>query len=602
MMKFITAAFSFRRINTKLVLSLGSVVALLMTGLLVGFIAAVDEIKRLEDQRVALYQDLNSELRQEIFDLQDRFLAIPQALESDPATALFEWANANYEMEEMVHSGREAIVQRYRARSARRAITQPGKFYVDTGEGGRVAISRGRFDGDAFTDTVSEFKLSTEDLATVEAKVAELTEGDSATMLEQRVNTVKNQIVDSALEAETTRNEIVEKSDEITAVANSVDTQIRQLALIFVGVGALIILVVLVCLYGISRLVVTDPIRTLRQTMRGVISEQRPEIPFSERKDEIGELANGLNEFQHTLDRVREITAEQERSKIELAKRAERMDRILEGFRGTASQVVDTLTHAATGMEQSARSLTESAEETQQQAEAAFGASDKATQSVQSASQAADHLSQSIGAIAGRVQESTELAQRAAARADETNATVERLNKMAEGIGEVLQIINAIAGQIDLLALNATIEAARAGEAGKGFAVVASEVKNLSSQAGKATESISDQIQGIRAVTQETVIAIRAISEEIRIINDLAGEISADVELQSGTTEKIAKSVEAAAEGTHSASDNILGATKAVGRNGEAASEVLIAAGALSEQAARLNQTVGSFLDDIRTA
>src|SRR5712692_9875889 len=56
------------------------------------------------------------------------------------------------------------------------------------------------------------------------------------------------------------------------------------------------------------------------------------------------------------------------------------------------------------------------------------------------------------------------------------------LSGAATRIGEVIGLIQAIAGQTNLLALNATIEAARAGEAGRGFAVVAAEVKSLAGQ------------------------------------------------------------------------------------------------------------------------
>ena len=68
------------------------------------------------------------------------------------------------------------------------------------------------------------------------------------------------------------------------------------------------------------------------------------------------------------------------------------------------------------------------------------------------------------------------------------------MSQAADSIGDVIKLINTIAGQTNLLALNATIEAARAGESGRGFAVVAQEVKMLAAQTTKATGDIGEQI------------------------------------------------------------------------------------------------------------
>ncbi|SNZ07335.1 methyl-accepting chemotaxis protein [Cohaesibacter gelatinilyticus] len=85
-----------------------------------------------------------------------------------------------------------------------------------------------------------------------------------------------------------------------------------------------------------------------------------------------------------------------------------------------------------------------------------------------------------------------------------TENSLHDLVSVSEQIGEFLSVIDNISNQTNLLALNATIEAARAGEAGKGFAVVASEVKNLATQAAKATEDISERInalsEGVRTI------------------------------------------------------------------------------------------------------
>src|SRR6202035_4993165 len=100
-----------------------------------------------------------------------------------------------------------------------------------------------------------------------------------------------------------------------------------------------------------------------------------------------------------------------------------------------------------------------------------------------------------------------EVASRAVKDARRTSHSMIQLGSAATRIGEVIGLIQAIAGQTNLLALNATIEAARAGEAGRGFAVVASEVKSLASQTAKATEEVATQIGAIQSAAGDATEA-----------------------------------------------------------------------------------------------
>jgi ABC-type transporter Mla subunit MlaD len=95
------------------------------------------------------------------------------------------------------------------------------------------------------------------------------------------------------------------------------------------------------------------------------------------------------------------------------------------------------------------------------------------------------------------------------------------LGERAQKIGEILELIDDIAGQTNLLALNAAIEAARAGEAGKGFAVVAAEVRKLAERSLRSTESISVIVAGVRDETNATIMATEQGTRQAREVGDL---------------------------------------------------------------------------------
>jgi len=209
-------------------------------------------------------------------------------------------------------------------------------------------------------------------------------------------------------------------------------------------------------------------------------------------------------------------------------------------------------------------------------------------------------LSSSIEEISRQVAHSATIAANAMSEAERTNSMVESLSEAAGKIGQVVNLINAIASQTNLLALNATIEAARAGEAGKGFAVVANEVKSLANQTAKATNEIGTQIGAVQAATRDAVGAITDIARTIGQINEIAGSIAAAVEEQGAATQEIARNVQQAAMGTQEVTGTIARVSAAAFETGNTAREVLSAAASLAQNSGVLEHQVDQFVADIR--
>ena len=274
--------------------------------------------------------------------------------------------------------------------------------------------------------------------------------------------------------------------------------------------------------------------------------------------------------------------------------------KIASGFEATLQGVVGTVASAAAQLRGTAESVSNSAEDTSRRSAAVATASEQASTNVQTVAAAAEELAASVAEIGRQVSRSTSIASSAVEEANRTNVSVQGLVEAVGKIGDVVKLINDIAGQTNLLALNATIEAARAGEAGKGFAVVASEVKNLATQTAKATDDIGSQIGGIQMATRQAVEAIQGISGTIEQISEIATTIASAVEEQSAATQEIARNVQQASGATSQVSSNISGVTRAAAETGKATQQVLGAADALAREAERMRTEVGTFFARVR--
>ncbi|MGY4231896.1 methyl-accepting chemotaxis protein [Bradyrhizobium sp. USDA 4449] len=327
-------------------------------------------------------------------------------------------------------------------------------------------------------------------------------------------------------------------------------------------------------------------------------------LPGLGRPDEIGEIAQAVETFKINAEQKARDEAEEKIRQDRLAAERRRADmiRMADDFEGAIGEIVETVSSAATELEASATSLTTTASRSTELATLVEAASEEAATNVQSVASAAEQLAASVNEISRQVQASARIAGEAVSQAGQTNDRVGELSKAAARIGDVVELINAIAGQTNLLALNATIEAARAGEAGRGFAVVASEVKALAEQTAKATGEIGQQIASIQGATNESVGAIRTIGGTIERLSEISSTIAAAVEEQGAATGEISRNVQSAAAGTSQVSANISNVRQGAVETGSASSQVLSAARSLSGDSNRLKLEVGRFLDTVRAA
>jgi len=462
-------------------------------------------------------------------------------------------------------------------------------------------------------------------LATLEKAAAELKTSGSSDLLKKTVQDIgawRDGFVDAVKVGETRITRLgtwTTKEGDVMAAGSDVlrvegtratdDAQasvvatIARVSFMLMVMSGVIVLIGIVVSWGLARSI-TNPIVNMVGVLKKLAAHDHSfEIPDTTRRDEIGQMAAAAQVFKNGMIEADRLRAE--RTEVEQRTAAQRkadMNRLAGDFEAAVGKIIETVSVASNELEASAGTLTTTADRGQELTTIVAGASEEASANVQSVASATEQMSSSVDEISRQVQESANIAREAVDQARKTNEHVSQLASAASRIGDVVELINTIAGQTNLLALNATIEAARAGEAGRGFAVVASEVKALAEQTAKATGEISQQITGIQDATNHSVDAIRAISGTIGRMSEICATIASAVEEQGAATREISRNVQQAAQGTKEVSANIIDVQHGANQTGTASSQVLSAAKSLSSENNRLKKEVEKFLSTVRAA
>jgi methyl-accepting chemotaxis protein len=429
---------------------------------------------------------------------------------------------------------------------------------------------------DAFRDWATESQSVESDLTLIQSDT-------------QDVLPLADRIIASATEKDKTASAMLAESQSWT----------RN---VIVGVGCAAIAIGLLFSWLIGRSI-TGPMRGLAAVMKQLAAGgTAAQIPATDLKDDIGDMARSVIVFRDSMIEREQLAARQDQEGHVRERRGQAIAATIRSFEQSIDLVLDKVRGAAQRLEATSGQLNSAADAMSKEARDAENSVGAASGNVANAASAVEELAASINEIAGQANKSTEVARRAVTESHRTTSTMTELGNAATRIGEVVSLIQAIAGQTNLLALNATIEAARAGEAGRGFAVVASEVKSLASQTAKATEDIAGQIGAIQSSTADAVQAITNVNSIIEDMSAIAGSVAATVEEQNSAVASIA-------EGVHRASSEAQGGAQAMGRVAHAtadaratASEVKALADALGSEAENLESEVRRFLSQVQAA
>ncbi|GEM_PF-2487335 len=317
---------------------------------------------------------------------------------------------------------------------------------------------------------------------------------------------------------------------------------------------------------------ITHPIVTLVDAFERVKKGDLTNHAVLQRHDEIGDLANALNDM---IERWKLIVAGVSETVQQVSISSEKLSTTAKNLADGAQNQSATVEETSASIEEMTTSISYVAKNAQEQVAA-----------VTDMTESVDAIIASIEAVTAIVEKVNHGALNAVSIADEatetSKETIRRMEKIQESSTQMTQIVSAIrdiADNTSLLALNASIEAARAGEAGRGFAVVADNVSKLAQQSGQQSKEIqaliaesnervrsgalmvhdlADAIEKMKEAAQESVefsavvvsetekqtASGNRMKESVRNVDDVSKMLSTTTEEQSATADELSKATD----------------------------------------------------------
>ncbi len=332
-------------------------------------------------------------------------------------------------------------------------------------------------------------------------------------------------------------------------------------------------LAIILAAYGIVKSV-TGPILRLNASMQAIAEEDvSREVPETDRRDEIGEMAKVVSILRDSVAeraelRIREgeqqARLDAERSEGERRQRSvsqgqadamhtvgEALERLANGdltvsidaiapeyakLREDFNRAVDALSSvinaiarstdivhgSASGIAEAANNLSHRTEQQAASLEETAAALDEITATVRNPSDRAAEASRMVA-------ETKQSTSRSGTIVRDAVSAMSRIEDASSRISQIIGVIDEIAFQTNLLALNAGVEAARAGEAGRGFAVVAQEVRELAQRSANAAKEIKGLIGNSATEVGTGVALVRSTGEALTEIETLVNRVNEQV-------------------------------------------------------------------------